>query len=302
MLVEPTLPEVRQMEAVLGEFPFSKIKSRFEDAAIKIDLDKVPRRFEKYLSVMKAVAGGTLAGKSLVDFGCGLGIFVAQAARLGMNAEGIDIFSEYGGHCREAMSHIACCIAADCQPRSTLLDFMNNEVCRQVDFVTSFGMLEHIHGAANRDLIIRRMMQALKPGGYFILTCGPNKRFPIDLHHYGPKFVFYHCLPVRIRRLYVQLFARRGQNLDPSWLNGMSVNEIRAAIIENGGSNIEALFPLWIRLGRHRLLNWPLVRQAAVAAAKLLCSLGAEPVIILIAQKQCAIEVNYENTHLKCSV
>ena len=285
MLRKPTLADVSTIEALLGDFPAQRIQSLFTEQGIDIRADDVPRSFSKYFGLMK-VMSGDLRGKVLLDFGCGLGVFVSQASSLGMRAEGLDMFTEYSGRCLEAAQHVTSCISAANRARFTKLDFVAEEVNRDADFVTSFGMLEHIHGAGARDRVVKKMMRALRPGGHLILTCGPNRRFPFDLHHYGPKFVFYHCLPVHLRGVYLRMFARKDQNMDPKWLNGMSVSEIKRSIVSHGGEAIEQVFPLWIELAKTRFLNGTVVRGLAVTFANLLTYMQAEPVIILVARRR----------------
>lgn len=284
VLKKPTLVDVSIIEALLGEFPAQNIESLLTEHGINIRAEDVPRSFSKYFSVMKAISGD-LRGKTLLDFGCGLGVFVSQASRLGMRAEGLDIFTEYGGRCLEAAQYVISCISVT-PPRLTQLDFVAEDVNREADFVTSFGMLEHIHGAGARNLVMKKMMQALRPGGHLILTCGPNRRFPFDLHHYGPKFLFYHCLPIKLRDAYLQFFAKTCQNMDPRWLNGMSVSEIKQSIVSHGGEAVEQVLPLWIELAKTRYLKSTVIRRLAVSFANLLTRMQAEPVIILVAKKK----------------
>jgi len=285
VLVKPTLTDVSTIEALVGDFPAQKIQSLFTEHGIDIRVEDVPRSFSKYFSLMKVISGD-LRGKTLVDFGCGLGVFVSQASRLGIRAEGLDVFTEYWGRCLEAAQYVTSCISALPFPRFTQLDFVAEEVNRDADFVTSFGMLEHIYGAEARDVVVKKMMRALRPGGHVILTCGPNKRFPVDISHYGPKFLFYHCLPVTLRGIYLRMFAKKGENKDPRWLNGMSVPEIKRSIVAHGGEAVEQVFPLWIALARTPLLNNRIIYWLAVLVANLLTQMQAEPVIILLAKRK----------------
>ena len=281
---KPTLSDVKRIERLLGIFPSLLIEQALLEKQINIHSDDIPKSFAKYFALLSAYSCGKLEGKSLVDFGCGLGVFVSQASKLGMKSEGIDNFHEYDGRCYDAAEIISNCISENALPVLTVLDFLNMELNRQVDFVSSFGMLEHIYGQSSRDLIIKKMMNALKSGGYLILTCGPNKRFPIDLYHYGPTFLFYHCLPVKLREWYLRLFGK-GLNQNPKWLNGMDINEISGSILSYGGGKIKQLYPLWVEISNSRVLNISLFRLLALTSVKILAKIKAEPVIILIAQK-----------------
>jgi SAM-dependent methyltransferase len=280
-----TRADVEEIEASIGPFPSQAIETLLNQYGIDISAKNIPSSFPKYFALMAVLCSG-LQEKKLLDFGCGLGVFVAQASRLGMKAEGIDIFTEYEGRCLDAAWCVSSCISPTGSPQLTQMDFLTEDVDREADFVTSFGMLEHIHGTQNRDLVVMKMMKAVMPGGYLILTCGPNKRFPFDLHHYGPKFLFYHCLPVKLRGIYLWIFGKKGQNQDPRWLNGMSVSEIKQSIVAHAGEAVEQIFPLWIELARTRVLKKTAIRRVASAIAYLLARMQAEPVIIIIARKK----------------
>jgi 2-polyprenyl-3-methyl-5-hydroxy-6-metoxy-1,4-benzoquinol methylase len=270
----------------IGPFPDSAIRRKWTAAGLAHPLE-IPRGFDKVLFLMQLLSSETsLKGRSVIDFGCGLSAFVAQAARLGMNGVGIDTFEEHGGHCHALASLL---IDTLCEPgrRPTLVraDILRDQVPGggSFDFATSMGMMEHIFGVAMRKAIITKMMEALRPGGWLILICGPNQRFPIDLFHYGPRLPCLHQLPVPLRRIYLATFAG-DRNKNPRWLSGMSVRELEASMYSAGAASVYSLFPMWARLVRNPRLTK--LRLAYVAAADALSYLNAEPVIVLAAQKQ----------------
>ena len=172
------------LNEVIGDFPETDIKRCLANRGVAIDINHIPKSFIKYFTLISANCGNNLAGKSLVDFGCGLGVFVAQAEKLGMKAERLDVFQEYNGQCLPAARGISKCISPNSSPIFSTVDLVFAEISRSADFVTSFGVLEHILGVQARNRFLGNMMNCLRPGGLLILTCGPNRRFPIDLFHY----------------------------------------------------------------------------------------------------------------------
>lgn len=270
----------------LGSFPLAAVRERWLNSGLRPP-KAIPSDFLKLFFLLESlVDSGDLNGRSVIDFGCGLGVFVAQASRLGMTSVGIDTFGEYGGECRRLASIM---IDTVCESvRKPLL--IEGDIARvaapgrgSFDFATSIGVMEHVVGREERSAMIEQMMQSLAPGGWLILICGPNRRFPVDFFHYGPRYPFLHQLPVPLRRWYLALFAK-GRNQNPRWLSGMSVRELEAAMRSAGATSVQQLFPLWARLAVH-----PVLRRFALAyvlAARLLTFVKAEPVIILAARKR----------------
>jgi len=298
-----TRNSIDSFRAQLPNFPSDKIRTCFKTNGVLIDdarFASIPREFSKYFAVMAALANGNLRGKRLLDVGTGLGVFISQAKSLGMTPMGIDIFTEYQETCRQG----AVCIfqAYGHAPEDAQQVFVNHDIMKSAvpgngfDFVTSFGMLEHLFGEDTRREVVHNMMKSVASGGSLIIVCGPNKYFPVDLHHYGPKFAFYHCLPLWGRQLYLRAYARafpkKLKCRDPKWLNGMKVVEITKHIREiEPKAHILKAFPLWVRLARANWLRRPGVGGAVTRIAKLLSAIHVEPVIILIATKPIPNEV-----------
>lgn len=286
-----TSSDIDAINKAIPDFPSDKLRRLFNKYNVPIyDVDQIPKSFSKYFAVMNWLAGGNLKGKSLLDVGSGLGVFVSQGKLLGMNSTGIDIFIEYQGACQQG----AMCVyeaygnSFDNAQRA----FISHDITEcpaprgKYDFVTSFGMLEHIYGKEKRQNVIHNMMKSLAKGGSLILTCGPNEYFPIDLHHYGPKFVLYHCLPLWARGFYLRAFAKSGQCMDPKWLNGMRVAEIKRHILEvEPDACIAQAFPLWVSLANSRWMQRFGIRRVVTGVAAFLSMLNMEPVIILVVTK-----------------
>ncbi|MEO8216225.1 MAG: methyltransferase domain-containing protein [Acidobacteriota bacterium] len=285
---EVSASQVTALGEAIPDFPERAVKVSFKEAGVACN-EEIPREFSKFFAVMSALAAGDLHGKRLLDVGTGLGVLVAQAKCMGMIATGTDTFTEYESTCRsgalcifEAYGH-----SREEAERSFLHhDITEGPVPDRYDFVTSIGMMEHIYGDETRKVAIDNMMKSVAPGGSLILACGPNQYFPIDFFHYGPRFVFYHNLPLRGRRAYLRAFAGPAACHDARWLDGMRVAEIRRHILESEPeAEVRQLFPLWVRASNSPWLRSRLVRAAAETAARVLSAINAEPVIILVASR-----------------
>ena len=273
-----------------GLLPMARVNEIFREHNINYELSD-PTTFSKYLTIMEQMSEDGLEGKSLLDFGCGLCVILAQAYRLGMKPVGIDQFGEYKGRGFEAARDILRYHGATSEEIEGIARY--GSVLDSVpafqgafDFSISIGMLEHFHRKEDRRTVMLGLYYALKPGGSLFMICGPNIRFPIDFGHYGPKYVFLHCLPKSIRRLYLKLFAK-GQNQNPEYLQGMSVKELITFVktidpdvaITNG-------FPILAKLMSGReFLKRPPGSWLLQIVIKALTSMKAEPLIFLIFTK-----------------
>ena len=250
-----------------------------------------PTTFSKYLAMMERMSEGGLAGRSLLDFGCGLCVMLAQAHRLGMKPVGVDQFGEYRGRGYEAAKAILVDHGASPDEANEIArygDVLDPDPAFRgaFDFSISVGMLEHIAGRENRRKIVLGLYDALKPGGSLFMLCGPNIRFPFDLGHYGPRYVFLHCLPRPLRAVYLKLFAR-SLFQDPDYLQGMSVNELTRFVREvDPEVRIRNGFPTVVKLMSSReSLKRPPLSWLVRAATRVLVALKAEPFIFLIFTK-----------------
>lgn len=253
--------------------------------------NKIPQNFIKYFSIISAFAHNKLEGKTLLDVGCGLGILLAQAKSLGIEPKGIDIFVEYENNCYSMATEILKHYGISEVESKTLLQYsditnLDKSFFNKFDYAVSIGMLEHISGKNARDNVICNIFKSLKSGGYMLLVCGPNKYFPVDLHHYGPKFIFYHTFPDYIKKYYLKFFGKPEFGTDPTWLNGIRVNEIEKAIkIVDKNAEIMQAFPLLFQIGLKR--EWmknSVVNKTIMMFSKLLTKMKIEPVIFIIAR------------------
>jgi SAM-dependent methyltransferase len=241
--------------------------------------------------LISAFAENNLEGKRLLDVGCGLGILLAHAKSLGMKPTGIDIFVEYGNNCyamaTELLKHYNI-PENESKEILRLMDITDNagSLFNQFDFCTSIGMLEHISGKKTRDVVVQNIFKSLKSGGYMLLVCGPNKYFPVDLHHYGPGFIFYHTFPDSIKKYYLKFFGKPEFGTDPTWLNGIRVSEIKKAI-RSADKNAEIIqaFPLLFQIDlKRKWMKNLLINKTIVLLGKFLTLIRTEPVIFIVAR------------------
>ncbi len=253
--------------------------------------NKIPQKFTKYFTIISAFAENKLEGKRLLDVGCGLGILLAHAKSLGLKPTGIDIFTEYGKNCYTMATEILKHYGISEDESKKILQHsdvtnLDESFFNKYDFAISIGMLEHISGRKVRDKVVSNIFKSLKSGGYMLLVCGPNKYFPVDLHHYGPKFIFYHTFPDSIKKYYLKFFGKPEFGTDPTWLNGIRVNEIKKAIkgVDKNAEIMQA-FPLLFQIDlKRKWMRNSVVNKLIVMFSKLLTLMKTEPVIFIIAR------------------
>jgi len=261
----------------------------------------VPLHFTKIFTIIAALSQGELRGKSVLDVGCGGGGFMAQALHLEMAPTGIDIYSGQA-HSRAAAEKLleAAGMPADevaTSVRDADITHSLGDLEGRFDFVASSGMLEHIPDKMPRTEAVQNMIRALKPGGTLLLECAPNARLPIDLFHYGPRYPFYHLLPDAAKRVYMRWIIRPRRpdlnevQIDPKFLNGVSVVEIKAAIRRvDPNAQIVQAFPLLTRLAVSK--RWLRRRKAQIvigAVSRLLVRLDMEPLILIVASRSLVV-------------
>jgi SAM-dependent methyltransferase len=105
---------------------------------------------------------------SLIDVGCGTGVFVAEARRRGYDAVGVD-FSEQAiaaGKQRFGLENLYCVGATELHEQ-----FRG----RKFDIVTAFEVLEHMDDVAR---FMGELEHLVKPGGYIVISVPNRDRVP----------------------------------------------------------------------------------------------------------------------------
>lgn len=117
-------------------------------------------------------------GENLLDVGCGTGIFLKEAKKLGYKVVGIDFDRE---NIRIAHEHFG---LKDVLP-VTLEELISSHQNNKFDVITFFEVLEHMDNPNN---FINLIKTGLKPGGYIALSVPNRERFldPLGNGDYPP--------------------------------------------------------------------------------------------------------------------
>jgi 2-polyprenyl-6-hydroxyphenyl methylase/3-demethylubiquinone-9 3-methyltransferase len=119
--------------------------------------DLIARHFK-----LEARAGLQLKGVSLIDIGCGAGLFSEPLARLGADVVGID---PARGAIEAALSHAEDTGARLAYRAATVEDMAAEE--RRFDVVSAMEVIEH---AADPKLFVATAGSLVKPGGLFLAS------------------------------------------------------------------------------------------------------------------------------------
>jgi 2-polyprenyl-3-methyl-5-hydroxy-6-metoxy-1,4-benzoquinol methylase len=107
-----------------------------------------------------AAAGISLAGKSVLDVGCGTGFFTRFYLERGARVTGLDI-------ARTSVERLA---AAFPQARFMLSDVSEVALSERYDVVNAFDVLYHITDEARWETALRHLAEAVAPGGVLLVT------------------------------------------------------------------------------------------------------------------------------------
>lgn len=212
------------------------------------------------LSLLEAVYPAfvsEVAGKSVLDFGCGLGWQVLAMARSGAKrSAGVDSDA--------AILARACQLARSAGVTGSTIEFHQTlapELCGAFDLVISQNAMEHFHDPA---ATVNLMKQALKPRGKILITFGPPWLAP-----YGSHMRFFTKVPwvnvwfsertvINIRRRFRDDGATRYEEVDRG-LNKMTLRKFERIVRGSG------LRPVYWKLECVKGLDWlghvPVVRE-----------------------------------------
>jgi 2-polyprenyl-3-methyl-5-hydroxy-6-metoxy-1,4-benzoquinol methylase len=163
-----------------------------------------------------AAAAGVRRGR-VIDVGCGTGEFVAQMAKRGWTAYGVE---PHPGARRLATT----CVQRF--PHATVLDVpaFRALTAERFDVATLWQVIEHVHDPSD---VVARLGRLLAPNGALVIAC-PNWRsfdagyYGADWYGYDPPRHLWHFRPEAMRRLLAgrgfQVDAMRTLPLDPYYL------------------------------------------------------------------------------------
>ena len=169
-------------------------------------------------------AAAKLAGKKVLDVGCGGGILADAMARRGAQVLGIDLATKA---LRVAELHALEAGTRDVEYREVAVETLAAEIPSSFDVVTCMEMLEHVPDPAS---IVSACARLAKPGGWvFFSTINRNPKafafaivgaehilrlLPKGTHEYG-KFIRPSELAAWCRAADLELTATRGMEYNP---------------------------------------------------------------------------------------
>ncbi len=183
-----------------------------------------------------------LAGKTVLDVGCGGGILSDSMARKGAQVTGIDLSTKA---LKVAQLHALEAGTANVQYREVSAETLAAEAPASFDVVTCMEMLEHV---PNPSSVVKACSQLVKPGGWvFFSTLNRNPKsflfaiigaeyvlqlLPKGTHEYA-KMIRPSELALYCREAELELALTRGMEYNPFtrryWLSGdTSVNYLLA--------------------------------------------------------------------------
>lgn len=119
-------------------------------------------------------------GSTVIDLGCGPGLYCALLAKKGFNMTGIDGSEnsiQYASeHCEEAQANYIC--------GSYLKPFGNGEYDAAMMISEDYGVLS----PENRKLLLKNIYTALKPNGYFAVDVSSLAAFKARKESHAPKW------------------------------------------------------------------------------------------------------------------
>ena len=128
---------------------------------------------DQVLSRALAETNVSLANAEVLDVGSGVGFFVAYYLRAGARVTGVELTEVGAVYLREHY------------PEAQILhgDVSAMEIPGQYDVVNAFDVLYHIVDGAKWESAVRRLSNAVRPGGVFLLTDQLQKRDGVEEAH-----------------------------------------------------------------------------------------------------------------------
>jgi 2-polyprenyl-3-methyl-5-hydroxy-6-metoxy-1,4-benzoquinol methylase len=175
-------PDPEELQPFYGEDYESWDPSRLSDEMVGAEVEAARRT-----GLLRHVPVGP--GVDVLDVGCGAGLFLEAATRLGAKATGLDVGKPNTERLRARGLDVFC---------GTLAEYVAHRDARRFDVVTASHVFEHLHDPAEA---LRLAAGLLKPTGLVWLAV-PNAanwgyrllrgkwyaaQLPLHLHHFTPK-------------------------------------------------------------------------------------------------------------------
>lgn len=229
---------------------------------------RLARGFEQTMFQRLQAATGSLAGKTVLDLGCGWGGIVPHAAGVADVVFGIEPDVD-------RLSIAADMLARAGQARATVIRGVGEALpfaAERFDVVASYQVLEHVRDPA---AVVSEVHRVLKPGGVFHFNT-PNYMGFREPHY---KVVWLPMLPKWLARIYLRLRGRNAEFIGHiRYVNPLSVRAMlrRTGFVVRDVHELRAREKLDMRL--RRLL--PDVAGAA-SLRRALNALGALPIFLI---------------------
>lgn len=196
--------------------------------------------YQKHIIYILEKYAGKLEQKKILNVGCGSGGMEVALSRKGAKPVGLDIDS-----ISIEIAELRKSICSSDQIEyvvgdGTHINFKDN--C--FDLVLSTGVFEHIPVARQKSFLMEQM-RVLKPGGYILIGCSPNKWFPYDMHFELP---FVNWMPGFLKYHYIKIFR-------PYYIHRIATtNNTSFKLINNIiGNNIDRSYKCYIDIMKYNI-------------------------------------------------
>jgi predicted O-methyltransferase YrrM len=236
--------------------------------------DESPSYLQKDLrfAILSFVDEGALAGRRLLDFGCGSGASTAVLARLFSNTEivGVELEPELLSIAERRIAHYG---LENIELRRSPSGDRLPEGVGTFDFICLSAVFEHLL-PDERPPLLAQLWSLLEPGGLLFLNETPHRWNPLESHTTGLPLLNY--LPAALALRVARRSSRAGS--DESWssmlrrgIRGSTQHEIVRMLREAGGGEPVLVQPN--RLGLRNVVDlWyakgaPSRKRRVIAAA-----------------------------------
>ncbi len=146
-----------------------------------------------------------LAGRTVLEYGCGQGAVACALAPRAARHIGIDIDPDGLAHAREHLARRGLenveLVQADAE---RIFDRVRQHT-GEVDVFLLYAVLEHLT-LDERQAVLQTAREVTRPDGHIVICETPNRLTPID--HHTAQMPFFHALPAEIAARYYERSAR----------------------------------------------------------------------------------------------
>lgn len=159
-LIEEGVASGSRPPGLLTSSNLDEIKGSYEEPIIEGFLQESPAKIVNAKSVLRSIKEATNSRGSLLDFGCGCGLFLSVAAQEGWDCQGIEPLVMHSIYARGRFGLPV--VTGTLDDRSFPAE--------NFDVVTSFQVFEHL---IHPDQVVEKIRRILKQGGLLVIEV-PN--------------------------------------------------------------------------------------------------------------------------------